>query len=213
MAADPGYGNMVCRCEKVSEAEIVGGHPQGAYHDGRNQVLHPGGHGTVPGRVLHLPDPEDPHEGNGPVAGGDHEEGQAELPPAGAAVKEIHVDAGVIGGGAAGMAAALEIRKRGARACILERDDELGGILLQCIHNGFGLHEYREDLTGPEYAERAVTDGGWPGVEVYTRTTVGEISANGASRELDLLLRGARGDADHRPGRGPGHGLPGKKPG
>ncbi len=71
-------------------------------------------------------------------------------------MKEIHVDAAVIGGGAAGMAAALEIRKRGARACIIERDDELGGILLQCIHNGFGLHEFKEDLTGPEYAERAM---------------------------------------------------------
>ncbi len=99
-------------------------------------------------------------------------------------MKEIHVDAAVVGGGAAGMAAALEIRKRGARACIIERDDELGGILLQCIHNGFGLHEYKEDLTGPEYAERAVRGVGEAGITVFTRTTVGEITANGAAREL-----------------------------
>jgi NADPH-dependent 2,4-dienoyl-CoA reductase/sulfur reductase-like enzyme len=99
-------------------------------------------------------------------------------------VKEIHVDAAVIGGGAAGMTAALEIAKRGARTCIVERDDELGGILLQCIHNGFGLHEYKEDLTGPEYAERALARVDDSEVEIYTRTTVGEISAHGVARNL-----------------------------
>ena len=99
-------------------------------------------------------------------------------------MKEIHVDAAVIGGGAAGMTAALEIAKRGARTCIVERDDELGGILLQCIHNGFGLHEYKEDLTGPEYAERALARVDDSEVEIYTRTTVGEISAHGVARNL-----------------------------
>lgn len=60
-----------------------------------------------------------------------------------------------IGGGPAGLAAALSAREAGAgRVLILERDRELGGILNQCIHNGFGLHTFREELTGPEYAAR-----------------------------------------------------------
>ena len=59
----------------------------------------------------------------------------------------------VVGGGPAGLAAALEAHKAPARRCvILERDHDLGGILQQCIHNGFGLHFFGEELTGPEYA-------------------------------------------------------------
>lgn len=61
----------------------------------------------------------------------------------------------VIGGGPAGMAAALSAYEKGIRdILILERDKELGGILNQCIHNGFGLHTFKEELTGPEYAAR-----------------------------------------------------------
>ncbi len=63
----------------------------------------------------------------------------------------------VIGGGPAGLAAALEAKKNGAESVlIIERDFELGGILNQCIHSGFGLHEFKEELTGPEYAERFI---------------------------------------------------------
>lgn len=63
----------------------------------------------------------------------------------------------VIGGGPAGLAAAAAARKSGIRdILILERDRELGGILNQCIHNGFGLHTFKEELTGPEYAERFI---------------------------------------------------------
>ena len=62
-------------------------------------------------------------------------------------------DVAVIGAGPAGLAAALEARKNGAeKVVILERDFEAGGILNQCIHNGFGLHYFKEELTGPEYA-------------------------------------------------------------
>ncbi len=61
----------------------------------------------------------------------------------------------VIGGGPAGMAAAVAARKKGVdKIIIFERDQVLGGILNQCIHNGFGLHTFKEELTGPEYAER-----------------------------------------------------------
>lgn len=63
----------------------------------------------------------------------------------------------VIGGGPAGLAAACEAKKNGVeKVLVLERDKEAGGILNQCIHNGFGLHYFKEELTGPEYAQRFV---------------------------------------------------------
>ena len=59
----------------------------------------------------------------------------------------------IIGGGPAGLAAAVSAKNSGVDSIlILERDKELGGILNQCIHNGFGLHTFQEELTGPEYA-------------------------------------------------------------
>ena len=67
------------------------------------------------------------------------------------------VDILIVGGGSAGMAAAAAAYQQGVRdILILERSDRLGGILCQCIHNGFGLHRYKEELTGPEYARRNV---------------------------------------------------------
>jgi len=70
---------------------------------------------------------------------------------------EMHRKIVIIGGGPAGMAAALGACEAGVAVediLIIERDKELGGILNQCIHNGFGLHTFREELTGPEYAQR-----------------------------------------------------------
>lgn len=70
-----------------------------------------------------------------------------------------YVDVAVIGGGPAGLAAALAAHKAGARSVlVLERDSFPGGILQQCIHNGFGLHYFGEELTGPEYAQRFIDE-------------------------------------------------------
>lgn len=65
-------------------------------------------------------------------------------------------DVVVIGGGPAGMAAALAAHKSGARVAIVEREQHLGGILRQCIHPGFGLSHFKQELTGPEYAQRFI---------------------------------------------------------
>lgn len=63
-------------------------------------------------------------------------------------------DVVIVGGGPAGMGAGIECAKTGAKTLIIERENRLGGILNQCIHNGFGLHYFKEELTGPEYAHR-----------------------------------------------------------
>ena len=93
------------------------------------------------------------------------------------AVKEFTKELVIVGGGPAGMAAAVAAYEEGVRdILILERDDKLGGILRQCIHNGFGLHRFGEELTGPEYAaryEKTVTEYGIP---FMTDTMVTAIS-------------------------------------
>ena len=72
------------------------------------------------------------------------------------AVQTQAFDVVVIGGGPAGMAAALAAHKAGARVAIVEREQHLGGILRQCIHSGFGLSHFKQELTGPEYAQRFI---------------------------------------------------------
>jgi NADPH-dependent 2,4-dienoyl-CoA reductase/sulfur reductase-like enzyme len=83
----------------------------------------------------------------------------------------------VLGGGPAGLAAAIEAKKNGVEnILVIERDNELGGILQQCIHNGFGLHEFKEELTGPEYAQRFIDEMGEQGIEYKLDTMVLDIS-------------------------------------
>lgn len=83
----------------------------------------------------------------------------------------------IIGGGPAGLAAAVAAKKNGiGKILILERDRELGGILNQCIHNGFGLHTFKEELTGPEYAARFVEQVLELDIEYKLNTMVMDIS-------------------------------------
>ena len=102
---------------------------------------------------------------------------------------EKRFDALVFGGGSAGMAAAARIAAAGFSVAVLERERELGGVLNQCIHSGFGLKVFREDLTGPEYAERfceRLTAAA--GVQVYLETTAQEVgTAAGAEAPLTVF--------------------------
>ena len=83
----------------------------------------------------------------------------------------------IIGGGPAGLAAAVSAKKNGIESIlILERDRELGGILNQCIHNGFGLHTFKEELTGPEYAGRFIKQAEELNIEYKLNTMVMDIS-------------------------------------
>ena len=83
----------------------------------------------------------------------------------------------VIGSGPGGLAAAIEAKKAGAQyVLVIERDVEPGGILLQCIHNGFGLQNFKEDLPGPEYAQRYINEARAIGVEFLLDTMVIDVT-------------------------------------
>jgi len=85
----------------------------------------------------------------------------------------------VIGSGPGGLAAAISAKKNGAeRVLVIERDIELGGILLQCIHNGFGVEIFKEDLPGPSYAQRFINETLELGIETMLDTIVLEASAD-----------------------------------
>ena len=89
------------------------------------------------------------------------------------------VEVAVIGGGPAGLGAALSAKKNGAKkVVVLEREVKLGGVLHQCIHNGFGLHYFGEDLTGPEYAFRFIEEAEKLGIEILLDTMVLKLAGD-----------------------------------
>ncbi|MCI5847864.1 MAG: FAD-dependent oxidoreductase [Candidatus Limiplasma sp.] len=108
-------------------------------------------------------------------------------------MKPQNVDVLVIGAGPAGMAAAIAARESGVESLlVLEREASMGGILRQCIHNGFGLHRFKEELTGPEYAQRDIDRVKELGIEVRCGTTVLSIEkgrlVTAVSREYGMQL-------------------------
>ena len=103
-------------------------------------------------------------------------------------MNDIRVDVAVIGAGPAGVAAAIGAREAGARGVlVLERDWDLGGILQQCIHPGFGLHTFKEELTGPEFMHRWIGRAHDAGVRFMTNSMVFGMSADGS---LDVMTPG-----------------------
>lgn len=179
--ADPRWGHIVCRCCEVTEAEIVA-----ALHGPlpalsldalkwRTRAMMGRCHGgfcspeiarIVARETGVAPDALDKRLAGSPVvakARGDY----ARLAGAGAsseardrahppAPEDGAYDVAVVGGGAAGIAAAQAAARQGARVLLLDREEKLGGILKQCVHNGFGLHRFGVELTGPEYAQREI---------------------------------------------------------
>jgi NADPH-dependent 2,4-dienoyl-CoA reductase/sulfur reductase-like enzyme len=90
-------------------------------------------------------------------------------------LKREKTDVLVIGGGAAGMACALSAAKEGVYVTLLERESSVGGVLNQCIHNGFGLQFYHQELTGPEFASRLIDEMNMENVKIINQSYVRDI--------------------------------------
>ena len=202
---DPTYGRIICRCETVTEGEIraairarVGartldgikrrtrsgmgrcqggfctprlleilsqelGLPMEAFLESRAKAPEGSGKGGRPRQDTQ--DAQDTQDREGFKKAGD----------------SPSVDVLVIGAGPAGLAAAIAAREAGCEnVLILERDDAPGGILQQCIHNGFGLHRFKEELTGPEYAHRFIDKVNELKIPIECRTMVLDVSADHA---------------------------------
>ena len=103
-------------------------------------------------------------------------------------MSELYYDVIIVGGGPAGLAAAVAANEKGAeKILVIERDKVVGGILNQCIHNGFGLHYFKEELSGPEYAGRFAKMVAETKAEVVTDTMVLDISLSGDKRYVSCI--------------------------
>ena len=114
----------------------------------------------------------------------DSRDGRAET-GATEAVQTRAFDVVVIGGGPAGMAAALAAHKANARVAIVEREQHLGGILRQCIHPGFGLSHFKQELTGPEYAQRFIDQVRATNIALFLDSMVLEIDSGESTEDAE----------------------------
>ena len=199
---DPTYGRIICRCETVTEGEIraairarVGARTlDGIKRRTRSGMGRCQGGFCTPrlleilSQELGLPmeaflesrakAPEGSGKGGRPRQDTQDTQDREGLKKAG---DSPSVDVLVIGAGPAGLAAAIAAREAGCEnVLILERDDAPGGILQQCIHNGFGLHRFKEELTGPEYAHRFIDKVKELKIPIECRTMVLDVSADRA---------------------------------
>ncbi len=165
VSRDPSFGRIVCRCEEITEGEIrsairarVGARTlDGIKRRTRSGMGRCQGGFCTPrlieilGQELGLPPEAFLASRKTAPKALRRRVREVELP------EDETIDVLVVGAGPAGLAAACAARESGAQSVlVLERDDAPGGILQQCIHNGFGLHRFKEELTGPEYAQRFV---------------------------------------------------------
>ena len=201
VARDPSFGRVVCRCEEVTEGEIraairarVGARTlDGVKRRTRSGMGRCQGGFCTPrvieilGSELGLP-PEAflLSRKTAPKALKTQGTGNWER-----GTGNDVVDVLVVGAGPAGLAAACAAKEAGAESVlVLERDDAPGGILQQCIHNGFGLHRFKEELTGPEYAQRFVDRAAELGVGVVCGTMVLSIEAGVPAHVTAMSPRG-----------------------
>ena len=201
VAREPAFGRVVCRCESVTEGEIraavrarVGARTlDGVKRRTRSGMGRCQGGFCTPrlieilGAELGLP-PEAflVSRKTAPKAlRVAHDTGAYESPGGGM------IDVLVVGAGPAGLAAACAAKESSAEnVLVLERDDAPGGILQQCIHNGFGLHRFKEELTGPEYAQRYVDQAKALGIPVVCGTMVLGIEKGTPIRVTAMSPRG-----------------------
>ena len=193
VARDPSFGRVVCRCEEVTEGEIraaIRARVGARTLDGVKRRTR-GGMGRCQGgfctpRVIEIlgaelglpPEAFLMSRKTAPKRLGE----TSRIPGASGTSGDGVLDVIVIGAGPAGLAAAIAAKDAGAeRVLVLERDDAPGGILQQCIHNGFGLHRFKEELTGPEYAQRYVDEVVARKIPVVCGTMVLDIAAGPAA--------------------------------
>ncbi len=197
VARDPSFGRVICRCEEVTEGEIraaIRARVGARTLDGVKRRTR-GGMGRCQGgfctpRVIEILGAE---LGLPPEAFlMSRKTAPKQLARTGMQGGELPdgvLDVLVIGAGPAGLAAAIAAKDAGADGVlVLERDDAPGGILQQCIHNGFGLHRFKEELTGPEYAQRFIDVAEERGIPLVCGTMVLDISAGPALGHGSLHL-------------------------
>ncbi len=152
---------MICRCETVTRAEILkaihnplGVHTVTGIKNRTRATMGRCQGGYCEAKITHLIEEE---LGLTETQVRYSKEGFVYVYGKGEGYGMRQVDVAIIGGGPAGLAAAVELWKKGVRnLVILEREKQLGGILRQCIHDGFGLRRFKETLSGPEYAQRFI---------------------------------------------------------